>query len=94
MVLEPFDPDPIGEMSDDEWHARRIAVIAECANEEDESAHVKGWNVVQNSLIEEGYDENAALETIQEVLRYMLNKAMISECDYYYIQDHIGDLME
>lgn len=91
MRLEPLDHDRIGEMSDAEWRARRIALLAECANQ-GETAIDKGYQLAHDAWEEENAKE-AAINTAQEVLRHMIYNAMISEADYCFIEDHLGDWM-
>ena len=91
MPLEPLDHDRIGEMSDAEWRARRIALFAECANQ-GETAIDKGYELAHDAWEEENAKDDA-IKTAHEVLRYMVYKAMISEADYYFIEDHLEDWM-
>jgi hypothetical protein len=84
--------DDYGRISDEEWRARRIALFAECAVEGDPgNVLLQGASIVNSAWMETGNQEEA-IQMFNEVIRHMVQTAMISDAEYEYLVDHRGDL--
>ncbi len=86
MALEPLSTGDYGRMSDAEWRARRIALIAEMCLAE-ESPIGRAYSLAHACYGEEGTNEKAETTAI-EVLSFMLTNGLISEAEYYFIRDN------